>query len=80
MSRGGPCHLYISLAKVLARSAAVFMFSYSGMKWAIFENRSIIYHSSVQPFDKGRSVMKSMPIDCHVAYGNSRGDRRPYSL
>ena len=80
MSRGRPCSLHISLVKVLARSAAIFAFSYSGMKWAIFENRSIITHSSVQPFDTGKSVMKSMSIDCHGAYGNSMDDRRPYCL
>ena len=80
MSRGSPCNLHISLANLRARSAAVLAFSFKGMKWAIFVNRSITTHSSVQPFDKGRSVMKSMAIDCHGAYCNSRGDRRPYCL
>ena len=77
MSRGRPCNFHISFAKILARSAAVFALSCRGKKWAIFENRSIITHSSVQPFDKGKSVKKSMAIDCHGAYGNSRGDRSP---
>ena len=80
MSRGSPCSLHISLANLRARSAAVLVFSFRGMKWAILVNRSITTHSSVQPFDKGKSVMKSMAIDCHGAYGNSRGDRRPYCL
>ena len=80
MSRGSPCNLHISLVNLRARSAAVLAFSFRGMKWAIFVKRSITTHSSVQPFDRGRSVMKSMAIDCHGAYGNSRGDRRPYCL
>ena len=45
-----------------------------------FGEPSITTHSSVQPFDKGRSVMKSMAIDCYRAYGSLRGDRRPYCL
>ena len=50
------------------------------MKWAIFVNQTITTHNSVQSFDQGRSVMKSMAIDCHGAYGNSRGDSSPYPL
>ena len=50
------------------------------MKWAIFDHRSITTHNSVQLFDRGRSVMKCMAIDCHGAYGSSRGDRSPYLL
>ena len=80
MSRGSPCSLHISLANLRARSAAVLAFSFRGMKWAILVNWSITTHSSVQPFDKGKPVMKSMAIDCHGANGNSRGDRRPYCL
>ena len=80
MSRCSPCSLHISLANLRARSAAVLAFSFRGMKWAIIVNRSTTTHSSEQPFDKGKSVMKSMAIDCHGAYGNSRGDRRLYYL
>ena len=67
-------------ANIRARSSAVILSSSKGMKWAIFENRSITTHSSVQPFDLGNSVIKSMAIDCHGAYGSSRGDRSPYLL
>ena len=80
MSRGSPCSLHISLANLRPRSAAVLAFSFRGMKWAIVVNRLKTTHSSVQPFDKGKWVMKSMAIDCDGAYGNSRGDRRPYCL
>ena len=80
MSRGSPCSLHISLANLRARSAPVLAFSFRGLKWAILVNRSITTHSSMQQFYKGKSVMKSMAIDCHGAYGNSRGDRRPYCL
>ena len=80
MSRSRPCSFHISLVKILAKSVAVFASSYRGMKWAILENRSIITHSSVQPFDKGKLVIKSMAIDCHGTYVNSRGDKSPYCL
>ena len=80
MSRGSPCSLHISLVNLRARSAAVLALSFRGMKWAILVNQSITTHSSMQPFDKGQSVMKSMDIDCHGAYGSSRGDIRPYCL
>ena len=57
----------------------VLIFLY-GMKWVIFENRSITTPSSVQPCDWGRLHMKSMAIDCHGEQGSSRGDRSPYLL
>ena len=80
MSRGSPCSLHISFTNLRARSAAVLALSFRGIKWDILVNLSITTHNSVQPFDKHKSVMKYMAIDCHGAYGNSRGDRRPYCL
>ena len=80
MSRGRPWRRQISCANICARSSAVFLFFSSGMKWAIFENQSITTHNSVQSFDRARSVMTSMVIDWHGAYGSSRGERSPYFL
>ena len=80
MSRGRPCRRHISRAKIRARSSAFFLSCSRGMKWAIFENQSITTHNSVQLFDRDRSVMKSMAIDCHGVYGSSRGYRSPYLL
>ena len=79
-TRGRLCRHQISFAKIRARSSAFFLSVSRGMKWAIFENRSITTHNSVQLFDWGRSLMKSMAIDCHGAYGSSRGERSPYLL
>lgn len=56
--RGRPCNLYISLATIRARPVAVLASLGSGMKCAIFVNRSMTTHSSLQPFDI--SVTKSM--------------------
>ena len=67
MSCGKPCSLHISLAKVRARSSAVFPSQGSGMKWALLVNLSMTTHSALHPFDMGRSVMKSIVIDCHGA-------------
>ena len=80
MSWGRPCRRQISHAKIRSRSWAFFLSISRGMKWAIFENRSITTHNSVQLFDRGRSVMKSMAIHCHWAYGSFRGERSPYLL
>ena len=80
MSRGRPWRRQISRANICARSSAVFLFFSNGMKLAIFENRLIPTYNSVQSFNRGRSVMKSMAIDCYGAYGSSRGERRPYLL
>ena len=80
ISRGRPWRLQISRANICARSSAFFLFPSSGMKWDIFKNRTITTHNSVQSFDRGRLVMKSMAIDCHGVYGSSRGERRPYLL
>ena len=80
MSRGRPWRRQILRANIRSRSSAVFLFYSSGVMWAIFENWSITTHNSLQSFDRGRSVMKSMAIDYHVAYGSSRGERRPYLL
>ena len=80
MSLGWPWRHQISLANIQARSSAVFLTSSYGMKWAIFENRSLTTHSSVQPFDHGRSVIKFIAIDCHGTYGSSRGERSTYFL
>ena len=80
MSRGRPCRHQISLAKIRARSSAFYLSISSGMKLAIFGNWSITSHNSVQLFDQGRSVMKSIAIDCHGAYGSSSGERSPYLM
>ena len=80
MSQGRPCRHHIALAKIRARSSAFYLSVSRGMKWDIFENRSITTHNLVQLFDRGRSVMKSMAIDYHGAYGSSRGERSPYLL
>ena len=80
ISRGRPCRRHISCVKIRARSSAFFLSYSRGMKWAIFENWSMTTHNSVQLFDRGRSVIKSMVIDCHGAYGSSRGERSPYLL
>ena len=78
MSRSRPCRRHISQANIRARSSAFFLFCSRGMKWENFKNRSITTHNSVQLFDHGRSMIKSMAIDCHGAYGSSRGERSPY--
>ena len=80
ISRGRPCKRHISQANIRARSSAFFLSCSRGMKWAIFENRSITTHNSVHSFDHGRSVIKCMAIDCHGAYGSSRGEGSPYLL
>ena len=80
MSRGRPCRSQMSHAKIRARSSAFYLSISRGMKGAIFENRSITTHNSVKLFDRGRSVMKSMAIDCHGVYESSRGERSPYLL
>ena len=80
ISRGRRWRCQITHANIRARSVAVFLPSSSGMKWAIFENRSITTHSTVQPFDRGRSVMKSIAIDCHKEYGRSSRERSTYLL
>ena len=73
MLGGSPwCH-YISRANTTAKSAAVFLFSGSGRKWAIFVNLSMMTHSWSYPTDFGSSVMKSIAIDCHRVYGNFKG-------
>ena len=76
MSMDSPWKRHTSLANVLARSAAVF--SFSGRKCAIFVNRSMITQSWSHPSDVGRSVMKSIAIDCQGAYGSSSGEDNPY--
>ena len=70
----------ISRANMQARSSAVFLVSSSGMQWAILGYRSITTHHSVPSFDWGRSVIKSLVIDCHGVYGSSRWKRSPYLL
>ena len=80
MSRGRPCRCHISRAKIRTRSSAFYLSCSRSIKWAIFENRSITTHNSVQLFDRCRSVIKSIAMDCHGAYGNSRGERSPYLL
>ena len=80
MTQGRPLRRQISRVNIRVRSSAVFLSSSNGIKWAIFENQSITTHSSVQPFDRGRSVMKSMAIDCHGGFGSSRGESSPYLL
>ena len=78
ISYGRLWSLHISLAKMRARSSAVLPFGGSGIKCAILVNRSMTTQSSVQPINSGRSVMKSMAIDCRGACGSSSRDRRPY--
>lgn len=80
MSLGRPWVLHISFANILAKSAAVLFPSSSGMECAIFVNLSMIIHSSVCPSEFGKSVMKSILIDCQGACGSSSGDSRPYCL
>ena len=71
MSRGRPWRRQISRAKILAKSSAFLPPGDSGMKCAILENRSTTTQSSVHIEDSGRSVIKSMAMDCHGAYGTS---------
>jgi hypothetical protein len=70
-------NLQISLANILTRCSAFFWSLWSGMKCAILVNLSIMTHSWSQSSDKGRSVMKSIAMDVHGAYGSSSGERRP---
>ena len=65
MSVGSPWYFHTSLAKILARTAAVF--SRSGIKCAILVNRSMITHSWSHPSHMGSSMMKSIAIDCQDA-------------
>ena len=76
MSVGSPWKRHTSLANVLAKWAAVF--SFSGRKCAIFVKRSMITQSWSHSSDIGRSVIKSMAIDCQGAYGSSSGEDSPY--
>jgi hypothetical protein len=43
-------------------------------------NLSMMTYSWLQSSDKGRSVIKSMAIDIHSAYGSSNSESKPYSL
>jgi len=76
MSAGRPWCFHISRAKMTARSAVVF--SRSGLKCAILVNRTMITHSWSHPFEIGSSVMNSIAIDYHGAYGNSSGEDSSY--
>ena len=76
MSAGRPWCYHTSWAKMIARSAAIF--SRSRMKYAILVNRSMITHSWLYPSEIGSSVMKSIAIDCHGAYGSSSREDSPY--
>jgi hypothetical protein len=80
ISVGMPWNLQISRVKIFTKCSAVFCSFLSGMKWAIFMNLSMMTYSWSQSSDKGRSVMKSMAIDVHGAYGSSNGERKPYGL
>ena len=80
MSWGRPCRFQISCAKILPRPSAFYLSASRGMKGAIFENWSITTHNLVQLFDRCRLVIMSKAIDCHGAYGSSRGNRSPYLL
>jgi len=75
MSVGSPWNLHTSRANIFARSDAVF--SRSGMKCAILVNRSMTTHSWSRPSEGGKSVMKSIVIDCHGTYGSSNGEDSP---
>ena len=65
ISVGIPWCFHISRANMAIKTAAVF--SFSGTKWAILVNRSRTTHNSSHSFDSGRSVMKSIAIDCQGA-------------
>ena len=82
MSWGSPCSLQISRANILARGAAVFDPTASGMKPGILQNLSIqvITHSSSHPSESRRPTIKSMDSDSHGACGSSSGDSSPYHL
>jgi len=67
ISDGSPwCH-QISRAKILERSLAVLPSFRRGRKCAILVNRSMTTQSWSHPSEIGKSVMKSMAIDCHGA-------------
>jgi len=78
MFEGSPWCFQISRAKVTARSAATFFSFPRGRKYTIFVNRSITTHNWSHPSKRGSSVMKSIAMDCHGAYGSSRGEESPY--
>jgi len=77
MSVGWPWCFHTSLANTTARSLAVFLFFIRGTKCAILVNRSTITQGWSHSSDSGSSVMKSIAIDCHGAYGSSRSEGRP---
>jgi len=54
------------------------LFLLRGRKCAMFVNRSITTHNWLHPSESGSSVMASIPMDCHGAYGSSRGEESPY--
>jgi len=67
MSAGRPWYFQTSHANILAKSDAVLPFVGSTMKWAILVNLSMTTHNWSHPSESGRSVMKSMAINCHGA-------------
>jgi len=77
MSVGSPWYFHTSLAKMTARSVAVFPSSLRGRKCAILVNLSMTTHNWLLSSNVGSSVMKSIAIDCQGAYGNSSGEDSP---
>ena len=65
ISVGSPFYFQTSLAKVIARSAAIFLCFLSGRKCTIFVNRSMTTHNWSHSSERGSCVMKSIAIDCH---------------
>ena len=74
---GSPCYRTITFTKALATASAV-VSAVSGMKWAIFENRSITVRMfSKLSRDLGRSVIRSMLTSSHGQRGMGSGLRSP---
>ena len=78
ISVGRPWNFHTSLAKAIAKSGAVLQVFGNGMKCAILVNRSTTTQSWSHSSDSSSSVMKSIAIDCHGAYGSSKGEVSPY--
>lgn len=71
ISWGNPWILRISLANVLAKSTAVLELTESSTECVIFVNLSS------HPPETGRSVIKSIEMNCQGAYRGLRGKGSP---
>ena len=74
---GRPCFRNTSHITTLTVSSLVIAFV-QGMKCVILVYRSTIVKIALNPFETGRSVIKSREVDYHGLIGNGNGSNKPY--